>query len=327
MKQYELPAASVRLVKEAALLSDTPINTPVLASRLVGEWLAEMDREVLCVINVNSKLVPINYSVVSIGSLDEIYVASREIFKASILSNAYGVILLHNHPSRNVTPSRYDFEITNKLIKAGELLDIQVYDHIIVADNRYYSMREESVFPAAMSDEKLDISKFPGFCGNKIETDEMSSIVVNLLKKKGFHISAAESCTAGSFIATIADVPGASSVLDRSFVTYSESAKQELVGVSQKTLSDYGVVSREVAAEMALGVAKATGAEVGIGITGYAGPGGGTKEAPVGTVCVGIAVNGKVNTYVFLEETVCGRNAVRKKVVENILDILIFLLQ
>jgi len=85
-------------------------------------------------------------------------------------------------------------------------------------------------------------------------------------------------------------------------------------------------VSREVAEEMALGAAKTSGAEVGVGITGYAGPGGGTKDAPVGTVCIGIAVNRNVFSFNLLEDVSCGRNTVRKKVVKTTLELLTHLL-
>lgn len=327
MKQYELPAASIRLVKEAPLLSDTPVNTPMDVVRLLGERISELDREMVCVINLNCKCIPINYSVVSIGTLDGSLMSAREVFKTSILSNASGVILIHNHPSGYAKPSLMDLQITDKMIKAGELLDIPVYDHIIVAGDSYYSMKAEGMLPsAAMACDKPVFPKVAESSDNE-DVNYLATVVVDLLKKKGFHISAAESCTAGAFAAAIADVPGASSVLDRSFVTYSESAKQELVGVSLKTISEYGVVSREVAEEMALGAAKTADAEVGVGITGYAGPGGGTKETPVGTVCVGISIKDKVRTFVYLEDASNGRNAVRKKVVENILDTLIVLLQ
>lgn len=115
---------------------------------------------------------------------------------------------------------------------------------------------------------------------------------VELLKQKGWHIAFAESCTAGLAAATLVDVPSASSVLDVSFVTYANSAKQRYVGVNAATLDAHGAVSEETAAEMAKGVAKEAASEVGVAISGIAGPGGGTPEKPVGTVCFGFYING-----------------------------------
>ena len=102
--------------------------------------------------------------------------------------------------------------------------------------------------------------------------------LVNLLAQRGWTVCAAESCTGGLFAAGIVSVPDASKVLERSFVTYSEQAKTELVGVPPETIENFGVVSEETAAAMAEGAAAAAGADVGVGITGYAGPGGGDRR-------------------------------------------------
>ena len=118
---------------------------------------------------------------------------------------------------------------------------------------------------------------------------------VALLKEKGWHISFAESCTAGLAAGALVDVPSASAVLDASFVTYANEAKMRYAHVKGETLAAHGAVSEEVALEMAIGVAKETGAEVGVGISGIAGPGGGTPEKPVGTVCFGFFIDGKAS--------------------------------
>ncbi len=111
--------------------------------------------------------------------------------------------------------------------------------------------------------------------------------VVSLLKEKGYHISFAESCTAGLAAAELVGVSGASAVFDASFVTYANEAKMRFVSVSAATLKAYGAVSENTAKEMADGCAAASGAEIGVGISGIAGPDGGTAEKPVGTVCFG----------------------------------------
>ncbi len=118
---------------------------------------------------------------------------------------------------------------------------------------------------------------------------------VALLKEKGWHISFAESCTAGLAVGALVDVPSASAVLDASFITYANEAKVRYAHVSEETLEAFGAVSEQTAAEMAKGVAAEAGAEVGVGISGIAGPDGGSDEKPVGTVCFGFYINGKLS--------------------------------
>lgn len=120
--------------------------------------------------------------------------------------------------------------------------------------------------------------------------------VVRILMERGWHIAFAESCTAGMCAAHLVDVPDASRVLNVSFVTYAESAKTEYLAVPPETIERYGVVSEEVAAAMASGCAAKADCEVAVGVTGYAGPSGGTDKAPVGTVCFGFSVNGGITT-------------------------------
>lgn len=145
--------------------------------------------------------------------------------------------------------------------------------------------------------------------------------VVDLLIKNNFRISFAESCTGGLAAASIVSVPDASKVLDISFVTYANEAKMQYLNVNADTIDKHGVVSEEVAREMADGVAKAAGSEVGIGITGIAGPGGGTKRKPVGMVCFGICINGATKTYTRQFGSI-GRNEVRAASVDFILSTL-----
>lgn len=111
--------------------------------------------------------------------------------------------------------------------------------------------------------------------------------VIAYLKKNGYHISFAESCTAGLAAARLVSTPGTSDVFDASFVTYANEAKIRFVGVSPETLAAFGAVSEQTAGEMAEGCAKTAEAEIGVGISGIAGPDGGTPEKPVGTVCFG----------------------------------------
>lgn len=146
--------------------------------------------------------------------------------------------------------------------------------------------------------------------------------LVNLLIEKKYTISFAESCTGGKMAATIVDIADASKVLNASFVTYANEAKIKYAGVKAETLEKYGAVSEQVAGEMAEGTAKANDADVAVGISGIAGPGGGTKEKPVGTVCFGYYIEGEVvtETIHFPNE---GRNKVRDMSVEHVLDFLL----
>lgn len=144
---------------------------------------------------------------------------------------------------------------------------------------------------------------------------QIEEMVVSKLIQNDYHISFAESCTGGLATATLVSVADASKVLDSSFITYANEAKMRYLGVKKSTICAYGVVSEEVAHEMAEGVAKESGSEVGVGITGIAGPTGGTKEKPVGMVCFGISIKGKVFTFVQRFGDV-GRNQVRQSSVE-----------
>ena len=136
--------------------------------------------------------------------------------------------------------------------------------------------------------------------------------LVSILADKHYTLSAAESCTGGLFAASVVDVADASKVLGFSFVTYSEEAKHELVGVPMETIERFGVVSEPVAEAMARGAANAGHAQVGVGITGFAGPSGGTEDCPVGTVCFGVCENGDCRSYTVHFGNI-GRNQVRQK--------------
>lgn len=131
------------------------------------------------------------------------------------------------------------------------------------------------------------------------ENVTLEDAVVELLKKKGYSVTTAESCTGGRLAARIMNVPGASSVYNEGYITYSNDAKRKLLGVRRETLDEFGAVSRQTAKEMAEGAAKAAEADAALSVTGLAGPDGGTKEKPVGLVYVGCSVNGRTRTEEF----------------------------
>lgn len=150
--------------------------------------------------------------------------------------------------------------------------------------------------------------------------------VVNKLIGRGFRISFAESCTGGLCCGTLVNVSNASKVLDMSFVTYANEAKVELINVNPETIENYGVVSEQVAEEMCKGVAEKAHSEVGVGITGVAGPTGGTAKKPVGMVCFGFYVLGNVTTRTMQFGNI-GRNEVRAKSVDFVFNTLAELLE
>ena len=118
--------------------------------------------------------------------------------------------------------------------------------------------------------------------------------IIKELQERNYSITTAESCTGGLLAGRLLNVSGASSVYNEGHITYSNEAKERLLGVSRKTLETYGAVSSQTAKEMALGAAKAANANVGLSTTGIAGPGGGTPEKPVGLVYVGCCIDGNV---------------------------------
>jgi nicotinamide-nucleotide amidase len=130
----------------------------------------------------------------------------------------------------------------------------------------------------------------------------LESVVGDLLRSRGWRIGLAESCTGGLATSRLTDVPGSSDYVERSVVAYSNRAKQEWLGVPEALLAAHGAVSEPVAAAMADGIRRLAGVEVGAGITGIAGPGGGSAEKPVGTVCIAVSAEGldpRVRTYRF----------------------------
>lgn len=123
-----------------------------------------------------------------------------------------------------------------------------------------------------------------------MEKTSVERDLINALREKGWRMAAAESCTGGRIAQRITAVPGASDVFSGSMVSYSCETKQSALGVRAETLDTYGAVSEETAREMASGALRITEADVAVSTTGVAGPGGGTADCPVGTVCFGLAL-------------------------------------
>lgn len=130
----------------------------------------------------------------------------------------------------------------------------------------------------------------------------LEEIVGDLLRARGWRLAAAESCTGGLLASRLTDVPGSSDYVERGVVCYSNRAKTELAGVPESTIAEHGAVSEPVARALAEGLRSRAGTNVGIGITGIAGPGGGTPEKPVGLVCIAVATDAgeSVRTFRFV---------------------------
>lgn len=149
----------------------------------------------------------------------------------------------------------------------------------------------------------------------------LAAQVLDAARARGVMIATAESCTGGLIIAALTEVAGSSDVVDRGFVTYSNAAKQQMLGVRPETLETYGAVSNEVAAEMAAGALEHSLAQYAVAVTGIAGPGG-SEHKPEGRVCFGLAgLNGlQVET---IEFGAIGRSQVRKATVDHALKLLL----
>lgn len=145
---FKLEQVSVKLNSETPLYSDESIRCAEDAVRIVGkELMAQFDREQICIINLNTQNNPINFSIASVGTLNNALIEPREMLKASILSNAGKVILLHNHVGGSLRASEEDYKMTKKIITAFESVGIKVLDHVIIGGNNkenFYSMREDN---------------------------------------------------------------------------------------------------------------------------------------------------------------------------------------
>ena len=148
---FKLDVVSIRLNKDAPIMSGHPVKSPEDAVKLIGQELCEMDREVVCIINLKSDGTPINCTFASMGALDRSVAHPRELLKATILSNASTMIMLHNHPSGNLDPSMEDSILTDRMIKLCDLVGVPLVDHIIVGgDNSdYFSFKEKDRLPAS----------------------------------------------------------------------------------------------------------------------------------------------------------------------------------
>ncbi len=149
-----------------------------------------------------------------------------------------------------------------------------------------------------------------------------ATALVAACRARSIVLATAESCTGGLIAALITEVPGSSAAFDRGFVTYSNEAKSELLGISASLITQHGAVSTAVAGAMASGVLANSKASLAVSVTGIAGPGGGTADKPVGLVCFGCCGRGALGTTVERRFGELGREAVRMASVEQALSLL-----
>jgi DNA repair protein RadC len=147
-QKYKGIRCRVCLIRENTSDELIDLNESEDVYELVKEELVNADREILLSVMLTIKNQLIGVETVNIGSLHATIISAREVFKSAILSNAFGIVLCHNHPSGNPDPSKDDIAITKNLVNAGELLGIKVLDHLIISNRGYVSMRDLHQIPA-----------------------------------------------------------------------------------------------------------------------------------------------------------------------------------
>ena len=142
---FTIPVVSIKMVKENEFKCyRKKISTPNDCYDLISNFLKDMDREYFIVVTVDTKNIVTSININSIGNLNSSIVHPREVFKTAILSNSASVIVAHNHPSGDTTPSDEDIAVTRRLKESGSILGIQLLDHIIVGeDGEYISLRKK----------------------------------------------------------------------------------------------------------------------------------------------------------------------------------------
>ncbi|SOC34817.1 JAB domain-containing protein [Ureibacillus acetophenoni] len=134
---------SVKLVREKTMMyKNRRVRSPQDAYELMKEFLGDVDREHFVVLCMDTKNQPTNIQVVHIGSLNSSIVHPREVLKSAILSNSASIICGHNHPSNDSTPSPEDIEVTKRLVEAGQIIGIEVLDHLIMCEDNFRSLKE-----------------------------------------------------------------------------------------------------------------------------------------------------------------------------------------
>ena len=148
MKKQKIPIVHLQMVKDTEIpYGGMKLDNPKDAAELGKRFLGNMDRECLVVCAMDTKMKPTHIQIVGIGAMNYCPASIPEIFKAALLSNAANILLFHNHPSGDVTPSKEDVQLTRKVVEAGKLLGIPLQDHIILGeDDDFFSFQEAGIF-------------------------------------------------------------------------------------------------------------------------------------------------------------------------------------
>jgi nicotinamide-nucleotide amidase len=155
------------------------------------------------------------------------------------------------------------------------------------------------------------------------EVSEIARAVLAACEDRGIMVATAESCTGGMIAAALTEIPGSSRVFERGFVTYSNEAKQDMLGVLPDTLRLYGAVSRQTALEMAAGALAHSRAQIAVSVTGIAGPDGGSPEKPVGLVWFGLSARGGGETAELRQFDAMDRGQIRQAALRHALKMLL----
>lgn len=148
MKKEKIQIVHLQMVKDREVpYGNTHLNGPEETTRFIKDIVADMicdrDRECIVVCAVDTQLKPVSIQITGVGTIDSCLYSVPEIFKMALLSNAASILLFHNHPSGDPSPSREDMQCTRRIAEAGKLLGIKLQDHIILGDNDcYYSFKE-----------------------------------------------------------------------------------------------------------------------------------------------------------------------------------------
>ncbi|MEW4973136.1 DNA repair protein RadC [Bacillus stercoris] len=138
---------SVKLVREAIILyKKRSIRSPQDAYELAKSFLEDKDREHFIVVSLDTKNQPVSINTCHIGSLNASIVSPREVMKSAILSSAASIMVFHNHPSGDTSPSQEDISVTSRLQEAGNLMGIELLDHLIIGDGKYLSLKEKRLY-------------------------------------------------------------------------------------------------------------------------------------------------------------------------------------
>jgi nicotinamide-nucleotide amidase len=154
------------------------------------------------------------------------------------------------------------------------------------------------------------------------DIEARSAAIIAAYRDRGWMIATAESCTGGLIAGALTEIAGSSAVVDRGFVTYTNQAKMDLIGVSAATLEVFGAVSKETALQMAHGALMRSGAEVAVAVTGIAGPGGGSAEKPVGLVHLALKTRSGLLDHREMRYGEIGRDQVRLRTLRTALEML-----